>query len=121
MSIPIQCKELPHHKPSEFVVVATPEEAPKYLGKGYADVVVVKHMSLAWAIEVSDCVLLETDFGVVMDDINKFSLPRACHMERGSMMKAFLMKTTKLRNKVIMRTDEILPSLNELIQRIHEP
>jgi hypothetical protein len=116
MNKPIQCTELPDHDPTNFVVIATPDEADKYSGKGYADVIVVTQMKLSWAIEVAEIVLMDTDCDLIMDDINKFSLARSCHMERGAMMKAFLSK--KLTNKLIMRTDERLESLDAMIEKI---
>lgn len=116
MNKPIQVTELPDHDPTTFIVITTPEEAPKYLGKGYTDVIVVTHMKLSWAIEIAEIVLMDSDCDLIMDDINKFSLARPCHMERGAMMKAFLSK--KLTNKLIMRTDERLESLDLMIEKI---
>jgi len=120
MNKPIQCTELPDHDPTNFVVVATQEESSKYLDKGYADVIVVTHMKLSWAIEVAEIVLLDTDCDLIMDDINKFSLATSNHMERGAMMKSFLSKTPKLTNKLIMRTDERLDSLDRMIEKIFQ-
>lgn len=116
MNKPIQCTELPEHDPAEYVVIVTPDEANKYSGKGYVDVIVVTHMKLSWAIEIAEIALMDSDCNVIMDDINKFSLARPCHKERGAMMKAFLSK--KLTNKLIMRTDERLESLDLMIQKI---
>jgi hypothetical protein len=120
MNKPIQCTELPDHDPANFVVVATQEESSKYLDKGYTDVIVVTHMRLSWAIEVAEIVLLDTDCDLIMDDINKFSLATSNHMERGAMMKSFLSKTPKLTNKLIMRTDERLDSLDRMIEKIFQ-
>ena len=75
-------------------------------------------MKLSWAIEVAEIVMLDTDCDLIMDDINKFSLATNNHMERGAMMKSFLSKTPKLTNKLIMRTDERLDSLDRMIEKI---
>lgn len=115
---PLQCIELPDHDPSEFVVIATMDEEKKYLGKGYADVLVVSQDRLTYATEMAETLLLDTDLSVIMDDINKFTCVRSCHMERGALMKYFLMKCWKLRNKLYMRSDEQLTSLNEMLDKI---
>ena len=117
---PLQCITLPDHTPSEFVVIATMDEEKKYLGKDYADVLVVSQDRLSYATEMAESILLDTDYGVILDDVNKFTTVRSCHMERGALMKYFLMKLWKLRNKLYMRSDEQLSSLDEMIKKIFQ-
>ena len=120
MNKPIQCVTLPDHDQSEFVVLATKDDAEKYLGKGYVDVLMFPDDKLWQALESAEAVLLDTDLSVIMDDINKFTCTRSCHMERGAFMKYFLMKCWKLNNKLYMRSDEQLTSLNEMIDKIFQ-
>lgn len=112
----IQATKLPEHNKEDFVAIVTPDEARHY--HGYPCVVVVYDMSLYAAIEIADQFILECDMDVIIDDINKFTCGRSCHMERNAVMKPFLMKMARLTNKLIMRTDEVSPSLDAMIDKI---
>ena len=120
MHKPIQCTALPDHDPSEFLVIATKDDAEKYLGNGYIDVILFQDDKLWQAIEAAEAVLLDTDISVIMDDVNKFTCARSCHKERGAFMKNFLVKLWKNKNELYMRSDEQLKSLDDMIERIFQ-
>lgn len=113
-----QTTEIPEIPFSDFAVICSPDESRKYDQRAY----IIECHSLSEAIDTAEVVLLDFGISVVMDDINKFPCVRSCHMERGSLMKAFLSPLSsqkELINKsLIMRTDEILPSLDAMIENL---
>lgn len=99
---------------SNLVVICMPDEFEKYNGKSETIYVVE---SLARAIDLAE-VAMDFYYDVLMDDINKFHCFKACHMERGAMMKAFFVSNYRQDQTLILRTDEISESLNAMIEKV---
>lgn len=112
----IQTTKIPERK--NIIAITSIDETHNYAGR--IAIIEVKSMMLWEALEIAHRMLSEHDYPVVIDDINKFSLASSCHMERGATMKAFLTRASFLHGHLVLRTDEILPSLNEMIKKIFQ-
>ena len=112
-----QTTSIPEYDECDTVAVTLEDDAAPYK----CPTLVIKDTMLSTALDSAERFLYQ-GFNVILDDINKFQLIRKCHMERGSMMKAWLVMISstleKLRNKVYLRTDERLESLDKLIEKV---